>query len=357
MSEERTYRQSLLAGFETCPRRTRADMALPDNLSTGNVGVSADLGTLVHEVNAEILRTLRRQGEAQIPTQEAVEIMREVYAASPIVLPAKERDDLRWLTLGFCNYRFEPKRILAIEKKLEATLRCPDGEMRTVTGTPDLLMQDSGSGIIIPDWKSGRGKPRSPRKLPPEGEPIQGKQYLSERGHFQLDCYGLLALTEYPAAEYAILRELHLRSGEIREATLGRDELEHVEHELAAHMQKLSRAIEEGEDSELWRPRSGRHCLRQCPVARSCPIPVEQRGEGSLENDEQADVMAEEWPVIDGLRQHLRKTLRCYHEETGYAPQVGDGAVLRWKQTPSGGRTFGMHEPEEARDGTSGTTG
>lgn len=355
MRELATFRQSILSSFETCPRRTRADMAIPDNLSTGNVGVSADLGTLVHEVNAEILRTLRRQGEAQIPTQEAVEIMREVYAASPIVLPAQERDDLRWLTLGFCNYRFEPKRFLAIEQKLEASLRCPDGETRTVTGTPDLLMQDSGNGIIILDWKSGRGKPPSPRKPPPEGQPIQGKQYLSERGHMQLDTYGFLAMTEYPAAEYAILRELHLRSGEIREATLGRDELEHVEHELAAHMQKLDTAIEEGEDSELWRPRPGRHCLRQCPVARSCPIPVEQRGEGSLENDEQADQMAREWPVVDGLRDHLRENLKAYHEDTGYAPQVGDGTVLRWKEKEGGGRSFGQWPAETNGNGKAAT--
>lgn len=342
MAEERTYRQSLLASFETCPRRTRADMALPDNLSTGNVGVSADLGTLVHEVNAEILRTLRRQGEAQIPTQEAVEIMREVYAASPIVLPAKERDDLRWLTLGFCNYRFEPKRFLAIEQKLETSLRCPDGEMRTVTGTPDLLMQDSGNGIIILDWKSGRGKPPSPRKPPPEGQPIQGKQYLSERGHMQLDTYSMLVLHAYPNAEYTILRELHLRSGEIREASLGRDELEHIEYELAAQAQKLDNAIQQGDDSPLWKPRSGAHCLRQCPVARSCPIPVEQRGEGSLESDEQADIMAQEFPVVDGLRQHLRANLKNYHEASGYEPKVGDGNVFRWRTKDSGARSFGM---------------
>lgn len=336
------YRQSLLRSFEVCPRRTLASLQTPDDLSVGYVEASADLGRMVHEVIAEILRTLRRQGEKQMPTEEAIVVMREVYAASPITLPSKERDDLRWMVLTFCNYRFDPKLILAIERPLSAGLKCPDGKIRTLTGIPDLLLRDGFGGLVIVDLKSGLAKPRSPRVMPEEGQPIKGKQYLSDRGHYQLDAYGLLSMLEYPQAKYAILRELHLRSGEIREAVLTREELEHVAYELGAHMQKLERAIEEGEDSPAWRPRPGRQCLKACPVSKSCPIPAEQRGLGSLATPALADEAAARFVVMDGVRDQLRNQLKAYHEEEDAIPLVGDGSGLFWRKNEMGKRAFGV---------------
>src|SRR3954463_5942427 len=82
-----TFRQSLLSSFEQCPRRAMHGMAIDDDITVGNVGSSADLGSAFHAVAAEILRTLHRQGEEQIPTQEAVEILYEVLRAGPWVLP------------------------------------------------------------------------------------------------------------------------------------------------------------------------------------------------------------------------------------------------------------------------------
>ncbi len=336
-----SYRQSLLAGFERCGRRTWHSLQAPDDLALGWVDATGDLGSAVHDVIAEMLRTLRGQGEPQMSTEEAMVIMREVYAASGIVLPAKERDELRGMILSFAGYRFNSKRIMAIEGPLSAEIKCPDGKLRTLTGRPDLLVADPPEGVVIDDWKSGLGKPKTPRGAV-EGEPITGKQYLSDRGHFQLDCYGYLAMMRYPAAQYAILRELHLRSGEVREATLGRAELEHVEYELGAQMQKLETAILEGADAEAFRPRPGKQCLKQCPVARSCPIPEEQRGVGSIEDDAIADEQAARFVVIDGVRQQLRAQLKAVFEETGRAPEVGDGTGLYWKVSAKGKRDFGV---------------
>jgi hypothetical protein len=283
-----------------------------------------------------------------MPTQEAIEIMREVMLAGEWVLPAEAREDLRWLTLSFAsNYEWRPERIIGLEQRLSLDLLCPDGKMRTLTGQPDALLADPPNGIVIVDFKSGRGKPRAPRQKPPEGETIMGKEYLSDRGHFQLDCYGLLALSSYPAAQRATLRELHLRSGEVREAVLGRDELEHVEAEIAQQMMLLDRAIAEGLRSPLARPRPGHHCLRACPVARRCPIPAEKRGVGALDSPEAADAEAGRFVMIGGLRETMRDALKAHVEETGYAPEVGDGTVIRWGPNKSGGRSFGVHPPEE----------
>lgn len=352
------YRQSLLASFETCPLRAKAELDLADavgrdindngGFATGNVGTSGDLGTVFHEVAAEILRTLRRTEEAQVPTEEAIVIMREVYAKTGIVLPAEDRDSLRYLVLKLCGYAFEPTAIVAIEQRLEATVKCPDGVERTLTGTPDVLMSAGHRGLIIVDYKSGWAVPRKPRKPPPEGEPIKGRSYLSERGHFQLDFYGLLAMLTYPGCDFVILRELHLRSGEIREADVSRlDDLEHLQYELGAQAQKLAEAKANPDDEARWMPRPGRHCLRQCPIVRSCPIPVQQRGDGALVDNAQADAAAQAYVATQGLRDHLRGVVKAYHEETGYAPNVGDGNVMRWKDRDDrpGSRTFDIHPP------------
>jgi RecB family exonuclease len=337
-----SYRQSLLANFETCPRRTRFALEGREDISAGFVEASAALGSLTHLVYAELLRTLYRTGHEQVPTQEAVEVMYEVMAASDIVLPADERESLRLFTLRFCEWRWEASRVLALEHRLEAQVVCQDDKTRTLTGAPDVLIADPPDGIIIVDYKSGWAVPKAPRK-PPEDGPITGKQYLSSRGHFQLDCYGLLGLRAYPQAARATLRERHLRSGETREATLYRDDLEHIERELGVQMQKLERAICQGARSKAWKPRSGHHCLRQCPVARSCPIPAEQRGDGHIGSDAQADREAAVFAVLDAQRQQTRSGLKAYWEETGYAPKVGDGREM---YKPDG-KSFGMHEPED----------
>jgi hypothetical protein len=209
----------------------------------------------------------------------------------------------------------------------------------------------SGCRRIIIDYKSGWGVPRRPRQAPAAGEAITGAQYLSDRGHFQLDCYGLLALREYPAAGRVTLRELPLRypSEPPREATLTREDLEHVERELGVSMMHLERGLQEGAASQVWKPRPGRHCARKCPVARSCPVPAEQRGAGAVESPQDADREAARFVTVDALRTQMRDALKAFHERTGYAPQVGDGTVVRWAEKPGGGRSFGIHPPDTGR--------
>src|SRR4051812_7127879 len=105
------YRQSLVTSFAVCARRTRFALQGRGDFATGYTEATADLGTVFHAVAAEILRTLWRQGEQQMPTQEAVEVMYEVVAAGSIVLPPDERDDLRRLVLRFCDLKWNPRAI------------------------------------------------------------------------------------------------------------------------------------------------------------------------------------------------------------------------------------------------------
>jgi hypothetical protein len=367
------FRQSLLSSYEQCPRRALHGMAIDDDLTVGNVGASADLGSAFHAFAAEYLRTLWRQNEPNMPTQEAVEIAYEILAhgterlnvatgevhRQKWVLPSDERDDLIWMVLGFCRYEWQPRQIMPGGTdldpdggRLSADIVCPDGVTRTLTGQPDVILADPPDGIVIVDFKSGKGKPKAPRSEP-DAELATGKQYLSERGHFQLDSYGLLGMRKYPQAQRAILRELHLRSGKTREAVLGREELEHVERQIGLHLMLLdeARALFEAGESEthaLLRPRPGAWCARKCPVAASCPVPAEQRGVGALDSDEAADEAAGRYVNVDGLRNTLREQLRTYHEQTGRAPLVGDGTAVFWRPKPDGkGRAFGVFPVED----------
>lgn len=341
-----TYRRSLLQSYhEDCPRRERFNLQAGD-VTSGYSDATALLGQAVHQVLHKIMLTLRATGEVQMPTQEAVEVMYEVMATNHLVLPVAEQDDLRWMVLRFCEYKWTASRIMALEDLLWQDLTCPDGKVRTLTGRPDLIVRE-GRSLVIVDYKSGRGKPRSPRSMPPEGEPIVGLEYLSEHGLFQLKTYGFLALRQWPAAEYVTLKELHLRSGEVREGTLGRAALEHVERQLAGMMQKVDLAIVEGPKSELWRPKPGTYCARQCPVARSCPIPREMRGVGAIESEAQARDAAGTWAVVRAQDKQLRDQLKAWHEATGDCPPVGGGKVVRWKPPVGKGRSFDFHWPEE----------
>ena len=338
------YRRSLLQGYETCPRRTRFDLQTGDQ-TTGYTDSTAMIGTVLHMVINRILASLHRYGHSQMATQEAIEVMYETMADCEFVLDSKAADELRWMVLAFCRHEWTTKWIMAAEELLWRDIVCQDGKTRTLTGRPDLVMYDGVAGINIIDYKSGRAKPRTPRVLPPEGEPIVGRDYLSDRGHFQLDSYGFLALTKWPKAAYARLRELHLRSGEVREAILARDDLEHVERKLGISMQKLDTAIAEGPKSPLWRPKPGAQCVRQCPVAKSCPIPREQRGIGSIETPAQARDGAWTWQVVTAQKEQLRDALKTYHEETGEYIEMPDGRVLGWDPPIGKGRKFGFHWP------------
>jgi PD-(D/E)XK nuclease superfamily len=327
-----TARQSTLRGLEQCGRRTWFDIEAGTDTVRGYAEASGDLGTVMHSVAEEILRTLWRQSETQMSTQESIEVMYEVYARSPIILPADELDDLVWLTLRFVEREWRVEKLLAVEERINVPIVCQDGVTRILSCQPDALFAGSTDTIIVADWKSGKGKPKQPRERQ-EGLPEDtavGKQYLSERGHYQADSYSLAALHRYPAAERIVFRELHLRSGQIREAILGRTELEHVERQIGIHLMKLDYALRDGEQSKVWRPRPGSHCSRQCPVARSCPVPAEQRGVGAIEDHETADREAARYVVVDAVRSQLRDGLKTHFNETGYAARTGDGREVRW---------------------------
>lgn len=342
------FRQSLVAGFVTCPRRTRFALHAGDDVSTGWVEDTGDIGSALHEVAAAILQTLKARDEEKMPHQEAIEIMYETMRHSAIVLDFDALEQLRWLVLGLCRIRWERPQatVLSIEEELRLEVACEDGEVRTLKGTPDVVKLVGSTGLRVIDYKSGRGKPKAPRgKYPEAGQMIEGYEYLSDRGRIQGEIYGLLALARYLPAQWVEFAEFHLRSGQVRYIRLSRDDLEHVKRRAALLLEQLDGAIAEGPKSERWFARAGSHCTRQCPVARSCPIPPEQRGDGVIDSQAKADRAAAAWAVLEGERTGLRSQIIAAYEEGGWIGNANDHEQVRFEPldpTP-GGRKFGVH--------------
>jgi hypothetical protein len=336
------YRQSDLQGFTKCPRRLLNALLAGNDLPLGFVGHTGQLGTAFHEFMRRYMLTIQAQDAEQMPTQEAIETMYEVLATLDFTLPFEALEELRWLVLGFCRFKWDPSRIFALEQRLTTDIVCPDGITRTLKGQPDILYLDPPDGLIVIDAKTGRGRPKGPRLEPEPLEVVEGREYLSDL--FQGDTYSLLGLDTWPAAMRVIFRQLHLRSGQIRQGTLDREGLEHVRRGLAITMMQLDRAIQEGPNSALWKPRPGSHCARQCPVSRSCPIPREMRGAGGIATPMQADAAAKAFAVLEGQRETLRVQLKEWVEDpVNPVPSVNAKEVMRWEPEEGKGRRFGVH--------------
>lgn len=330
-------RQSALKTYDQCPMRA-VNEALRDfsDYSSG----PASLGTAFHMFMEEFLRTLQRQRETSMPTEEAVNIMREVIAQPGCPhLSLEQQRELVIVVLQAAQRKWRADRILMIEERLFATVPCPDGVERRITGKPDVVFADPPSGAVCGDYKVSWAVPPTPR----DGDTTRdsGRPYLSERGTFQLDTNGLLIMRNLPAVEKVMLREYYPRLDEVREATLRRSELEHVEQRLGLIVMRFEMALGGVLEAE---PRPGKWCSH-CPISRECPVPEGDRDVGVLDSPEVADAEAARWQVVSELDDDMRKALKAYHEETGYAPAVGDGRVARWEppvKRGEGKRKFGL---------------
>jgi hypothetical protein len=358
-------RQSTLATFSRCPLAARFEIETGERHAP-----ELARGTLAHRCMEEILRTLHRQGAAKMPQQEGIEIMYEVLAhtkAGPdddvLVLPPEEKVALRQFVVRFCtDWEWRTDRILALEEQLRHEIVCQDGAVRTLTGTPDVLIADPAqSAVVIVDAKSGWRPPSAPRGDESALTDEQRKRYLTERGHYQLDAYGLLALKRYPAADKAILWEIHPRVGEKREAALHRDELEHIERLIGIDLMLIDQGTDaEGApkaDTGVWRPTPGKHCS-YCLRPRECPRAPATRGEGAIDSPEAAREFALDVEPLTARRDHTLKAAKAWVDEHGPI-DLGDGRVLGWQppKKEGGSRSFCVHTPEPPEEDTTDWAG
>ena len=180
------------------------------------------------------------------------------------------------------------RRLVAVERRLYAEVSYPHpvtgaALTRTITGRLDALVADPGMvpGMVVPDWKLWL---QPPPKYTGEHRDGQGRVEgvpagVSWNGYFQQRTYALLVFRNYPEVQRVTLREYYplAREGDkIREATVHREQIEHIERELATLVEILDRALMGGSGSKMWRPSPGPHCV-YCSKPNRCPISADSR--------------------------------------------------------------------------------
>lgn len=353
LAEHPTIRRSLLEKLDQCPLSTRFELE-----GARYTSPAAARGILFHRFAAEVLQTLRRTGESTIPHEEAIVILREVEAqrdvpdSEVVMCGAEERRMLRTLALKFANEPFDADRIIDVEGGLESTVTYHRGDgspvERRITGRPDAVLADPPGGAIVIDYKTawsapGEGYP------PSEDDQATGiDTRISVEGYFQQRFYGLLVMRRYPRIERVTLREFYPMCGEVREATIRREHLEHVEAEVSLLVEVLDRARAGGSESELWMASPGRHCA-YCRRPTSCPIEAEARVvAGGITSQAQAQRVAAEIAVVDPIRAAGIKAIKAWHEATGKAIPVRDSKgrwEWRWTKDSGGKRRFKLCQP------------
>lgn len=364
-----TIRQSLLATFDSCPLQALFEMRHAWNVTTHPAAV----GILFHRFAAEALKTLQATGNRQIPTQEAMEILYEVMLQRDVPeydrvhVPSRELPKLRLAVLKFSkDQSFSIERLVAVERRLfaEIPVVTPDGgiDTRTFSGQVDALSFDPPDGAIILDWKTGWSLPPEPRFEEEEfaWSETEAQRRLSWQGYFQQRAYGLLVLKAYSNLERVTLREVYVLRNQVREATIYRADLEHVERELGWLIQGLDRAIMAGPKhagtgnaKDPWPTSPGKQCS-YCPKPHECPVDPDYRTEGAIKDADDAARFAAEFQVADRLRTHRREALKTYCEIHGQVPlkDAKGRRVIGFNIKPDGSQSFGVFTPEASDKGS-----
>lgn len=327
-------RQSRLATFDRCALSAKFEEDYRQDWS----GHPQGRGTIFHRFAAEALRTMSKQQETTIPTEEAIQILNEalrqadidkecpscqkpitrkedgfIYCAEGhkhssdfVNLPMSEIKDLRWVVVKWAHDNaFDIENLVDIEHRLSGEIRYPDADgnmiTRTLTGQLDALfvtgMEDDEA--IVLDWKDTWALP--------------GPQDVGFDGYFQQRFYAWLVMTAYPQIQKVTLREFYVRYSEPREATVWRVDLEDVEAELASLSERFDRAFAESN----FPPSPGAHC-QFCPRPSACPIFAGVRGEGAITTPEQARKVAAEAMVVRSALDDRMKAMKAWATVHGH---------------------------------------
>ena len=347
---EGALRQSMLAKLDECTLSAYFEVH-GQNFNTHPQAA----GILFHRVAAEILRTLRRVGEEEMPTQEAIEILYEVARQRGV--PPGERircsmRDLALVRLGVVKLvtdnRFSIRKIVSIEERLNVPIvyRRDDGVevQKMISGKPDALLaesvEQSSDTAVVLDWKLTWALPPE-RKEPTENE----FGAISYEGYFQQRVYAFLVMLTYPTIQAVRLREYYPLRGKVRSAVVTRDRLEHIEREIAMLAYDYDRLV--AEDWEHAEPTPGKHC-GFCRRPERCPLEGSERGEGAINSQAMAERYAAEREVAEQVRKRRTDALKVWVSNHGPVriKASKERREIGWRIGSSGGRNFGPYVPD-----------
>ena len=329
-----TVRQSLLSKFDDCALSSK--FYIDHEQDWGNHPQAR--GQIFHRFAAKALLAMEANKENTIPRDVALEILREclrqhdVLPEDQVNIPFSQIKDLRWVVMKFAkDNAFQINQLVSVEERLEAIVEYEApaaGVMvkRRMTGQLDALFLPEADHAVVLDWKDTWALP-APKEL-------------SEGGYFQQRFYGFLVLARYQRLNRVTLREHYVRhhpgdgvgSGNTREATIERNELEDIREEIAALVERFDRAVEHGnwppqKDEEtgkreklvLWTPSPGKHC-GFCPRPAACPIFPSARFQGAITDNETAKRYAAEAEVAKTVLDQRMKAMKAWGDVRGPIP-------------------------------------
>lgn len=345
-----TIRQSVLSSFDQCGLMTRFDFAYRHGWSSHPQA----RGTMFHRFAARALTEMSAQGEQGIEVDVALAILHEVlrqegadakcphcdstrirrgvdkqgrrrclrckryFETEFINVPMHEVKDLYWVVKKWAyDTAWNTENLVDVERRVEATLSYPNPHGgfvdRTLTGQLDALFvegEDDEHGIVI-DFKDTW-------KLPAPTE-------VSFEGYFQQRFYAWLVMKNYRSLDSVTLREFYVRYSEPREARVWRSDLDDIEAELAALVERFDRSVEQN----VWQPTPGTHCSF-CVRPTACTIVKSARMEGRIESQEDAERVAGQLVVADAAAQQARKALQSWSRVHGPVPVKDAKGARAW---------------------------
>ncbi len=140
--------------------------------------------------NRKLEEMLRRR--AQVAEQSAQERLSEAIISQARAILQSQQIGRRATVLALLTNRV-PTTLRVQARSLAATALAlpdlvpdPDAKSDQSSGTPSIIIKDDGS-ILVRDPRTGR----SPRLVPPQGEPVRDPLILSDEGRFLYAGYGL----------------------------------------------------------------------------------------------------------------------------------------------------------------------
>lgn len=335
-----TIRQSVLGSFDNCALLTRFEREYRGGWSHPWQA----RGQMFHRFAARALAEMYAQQEKSIEVTVALAILQEVlrqhdvdrecphcgsnrirrgvtkrgnriclackqlFETEVMSLPTSEVKDLYWVVKKWAHDNsFDIENLVDVEQRLHAKIDYPNpygpAVTRELSGKLDCLMieGEQAEHAVVPDWKDMWG-------MPPPSE-------VSEQGYFQQRFYGWLVMRNYRSVQGVTLREFYVRFSEPREATIWRYQLDDIEQEISAMVERFDRSIEE----HLYIPSPGKHCTF-CPTPQRCPIPADARESGAIENAEQAELAAATIVVAETTLEKRRRALQAWTRNHGPVP-------------------------------------
>ena len=303
-------RQSTLSTFDDCGLASLFDRRYRKSFSDAASG----RGIIWHRWAAKALREMAAQNEDHLEVDVALAIFLETLRQADVPLdeivniPMREISDLTWMVKKFAHEtRWNIAGLVDIEQRLSWTVRYPNPYggfvERVISGQLDALFAE-GIGLergIVIDYKTGWW-------LPPASD-------ISESGFFQQKFYGLLGMRNHLPFSSITLREFYPRYSQPREATIYRDQLDEIEADISALVERFDRSVQE----DVWHPSPGKHCS-YCPRPTACPIFPTAKRSGRIRTDDEASLVAAQVLVGEAAIKQGKEALKAWTSEHGSVP-------------------------------------